>query len=132
MPLASTDRPSRKTKRKAAQDPLDIAIMEHLNTNRSPSPKDLDEEGHFALHVAARLRKLEGRKKALATLKMQQALTEVEYGFEFYPSGGPQQHQPANYFQTALEQNNFSSSSCAYPIFSQPQSMSASTDTYTS
>ena len=88
--LPSSDLPSKRGKRvKRGYDEVDEAIIHHFQTQKN----HMDEDHHFGLHVAARLRKLDGRRKALDTMKVHQVLTEVEYDLYFSPT---QQHEPAN------------------------------------
>ena len=44
-----------------------------------------DEEGHFGMQVAATLRRLTPRQKAIAKLRIDQVLVDVEFPAEPYP-----------------------------------------------
>ena len=59
---------------------------------------ELDEETHFGLQVAATIRRFNPRQKALAKLRIEQVLVDVEFPPEF----------PTNYYSTPTDYNQSS------------------------
>lgn len=58
---------------------VDHAILRCLKHFDEKQPRVLDEEELFGMHIAAVLRRLTNRQKAMARLKIQQVLTDVEF-----------------------------------------------------
>jgi hypothetical protein len=70
-------RPSGVKKRKISS--VDHAIFKCLKHLDDKQPRLLDEEELFGMHIAAVLRRLSNRQKAMARLKIQEVLTDVEF-----------------------------------------------------
>lgn len=58
---------------------VDHAILKCLKHLDDKQPRALDEEELFGMHIAAVLRRLTNRQKAMARLRIQQVLTDVEF-----------------------------------------------------
>lgn len=58
---------------------VDSAILKCLKGLEDKEPRMLDEEELFGMHIAAVLRRLTNRQKAIARLRIQKVLTDVEF-----------------------------------------------------
>lgn len=78
-PVLATTRQSEVKRRKISS--VDHAILKCLKhfDEKQPQQRVLDEEELFGMHIAAVLRRLTNRQKAMARLKIQQVLTDVEF-----------------------------------------------------
>jgi hypothetical protein len=71
---------SSRRNRKRSPDPVDKELLEILKQSRSST--DQDEHHHYGLSVGSQLRKLAPAKAAIARLKIERVLYEVQYGRE--------------------------------------------------
>lgn len=65
---------------------VDHAILKCLKHLDDKQPRVLDEEELFGMHIAAILRRLTNRQKAMARLRIQQVLTDVEFPETSHPT----------------------------------------------
>ena len=66
-----------KKRKTSSMDQAIIKCLKHLD-EKQPT-RVLDEEELFGMHIAAVLRRLTNRQKAMARLKIEQVLTDVEF-----------------------------------------------------
>lgn len=90
----------RKKKSKADEvDELLVKSLHSLQENKK-STRDLDEEGHYGEQIAATLRRFTVRQKALAKMKIQELLFNIEFDSEHStptPAISYTNYQPMNY-----------------------------------
>ena len=86
---ASTPTPSKRSRINKEKD-CDAALLECLSGIESrrqerAKEKEMDPDTHFAMDIAARLKKLPPRDKAIAKIKLLEVLTAIEFPTEQYP-----------------------------------------------
>ncbi|XP_062512382.1 transcription factor Adf-1-like [Corticium candelabrum] len=80
-------------KRKVDAEAVDLAMLQLINDQKSnPTEPSLDEEGLFGLHIAAKLRQLSDREKAIAEIKIEEILLEAKFGYQYQQSSHQYQH----------------------------------------
>ena len=65
-------------------DELLVKSLQSLQENKK-AKRDVDEEGHYGEQIAATLRRFTVRQKALAKMKIQEVLFNVEFNSEPTP-----------------------------------------------
>ncbi|KAL5482216.1 hypothetical protein EMCRGX_G022513 [Ephydatia muelleri] len=73
---------SASNKRRAKADQIDELLVKSLTTlqdNKMSKTEECDEDGNFGQQIAATLRRVTPRQKAIAKLRMQQILVDTEF-----------------------------------------------------
>lgn len=94
-----TDTGTSLKKKRVRKDDIDELLVKSLNSLQEKKVKTVtnDEEGHFGQQVAATLRRYTPRQRALAKLRIQQVLTDVEFPPEFTSPGNHFSTSPMSY-----------------------------------
>lgn len=71
-----------------AADEVDLEILRQLKDLEKKEPEEPDEEDMYAKSVAATLKKMSPEQRAMAKLKIQQVLYEVQYCMPQAPYAG--------------------------------------------
>ena len=81
----STQPPAKRRKSSRSED-IDELFVRSINMLQEKRKKkeELDEEGHFAHHAAGTLRRFNSRQKAIAKLRIEQVLVDVEFAQDNY------------------------------------------------
>ena len=71
-------------KRRKPRDPVSEQIINYLNSKKSPSehPQVKTNEEYFALSIVPTLKRMTDKQKALAKIRIQQLLYEIEFSNE--------------------------------------------------
>ena len=73
--------------------------LNSLQDSKKARRDDLDEEGHYGQQIAATLRRFTPRQKAIAKMKIQQMLFDVEFdGERSTPTPNNYSAPPMNYY----------------------------------
>ena len=93
--LSSSTQPPAKRRKSSRSKDIDELLVQSINMLQESRKKkeELDDEGHFAHHVAATLRRFNSRQKAVAKLRIEQVLVDVEFTQDHYST------PPVNYNQ---------------------------------
>ena len=75
---SSLHQPEVKRRRVGCDYEVDRAILKCLKNLDDKKTRVLDEEELFGMHIAAILRRLNSKQKAMARLKIHQVLTDIE------------------------------------------------------
>ena len=84
-------KPGKKRKSEAPADEVDTEILRQLKQGQ-----ELDEEDHYRQSVAGTLRKMSPEQRALAKIRIQQILYEIQYSVPQAPHPGSY-HQGSHY-----------------------------------
>ena len=96
-------------KRRIRADEVDELLVKSLNSLQEKKAKTvtIDEEGHFGKQVAASLRRYTPRQRAIAKLRIQQVLTEVEFPPEFMSPTGNHFSTPPMSYSSSIPTNYY-------------------------
>ena len=66
-------------------DEVLLNCLSAIESRRQEKRKEMDPDTHFVKDIAARLKKLSPRSKAIAKLKLLETLTAIEFPTEHFP-----------------------------------------------
>lgn len=84
-PLSQKRTPKSSIKKRGRDTEINELLISSLASAQAKKPKVNDEEGYFGQVIAATIRRLTPRQKAMAKLRIQQVLTDIEFPPDYTP-----------------------------------------------